>query len=77
MFTLPKAFWSEGSHAPKIQVEVLMPSMMGLGDGAFGRCLDRAGGAPVHGIRVLNERVPREIPYPPCQMWLQPKDRHL
>lgn len=61
MSPLPKVLWSEPLRPLSTQVEILMPNLTVLGDGAFGRGLGR------EGISVLHERDPREISYPFCQ----------
>lgn len=50
--------------SPQTQyVEILMPNVIVLGDGAFERCLGHENGAFNNGISVL-VRDPTEIPYP-------------
>ena len=54
-----------------------MPSVMVLGGGAFGRCLDHEGGLLMNGISALVGKDTRDLPCPYCHVRSQQKDSHL
>lgn len=52
---------AECFYSPKMQVEILTPKVMVLGDGAFGRCLSLEGGALWNEINALQKMPERTL----------------
>jgi hypothetical protein len=49
-------------------VEILIPNVMVLGDGAFGKKLDYVDKAIINGVNVLLKFAKRPLmPHPPCE----------
>ena len=57
--------------APKVIVKILMPKMMVLGGGVFGRCLGHEGEAFMKEISTLIKKDLAEFPNPSCQEEIQ------
>ena len=57
--------WSVCLCSPtNVYVEFLMPDVMVLGHGAFGRCLGHEGGGLINRISGLIKMCPHRVPWP-------------